>query len=547
MSMIKIKLQSEFEAQQGFYYEVDLSGTPFANGKKGNLYIGQRVDEHSGKSSPVAVKVINSDLPYGVIDSVRREASIRFLHENLVEMLGFFETTLQSEDGKLQKYYFVVSELLVGVSLEQFFARNFTDQFGNTVEYAQKMYGQFWNDVNTFAINLVKQVLSGVMKMHEAGFVHRCIDPSNIVLTQDGRVKIIDFWNVRNMNEPVGFNSILADNTLPCLPEYAAPEIIRKSIEEQGPCTDIYAIGTLLYRTIVGHAPFVGNTDEILRDQMQAQVPLKLITDNDIKDVIRIATEKQIQKRFASAAEFKMALEQIGQPESHETSVVYTRKKSKSKMFVIIAIAVLAVAGGLVFFLMNNKGSKGGAVVEGVDLETVDNASSDSGAEAGNTSESKAVSYAAVVEKLKNSATAAEGYRELQVLVKKGNADATYLMSRLIFKSALKDDYCPDSIRKMQSLLNVPADNLKAHQMLKDVIKIDPDNYHARFELAMDYWKSEQRTEAIPTRDGERAYYYFRSARKMAIEHQDDFYLKMIEHYLSDYDLWQKKLKKLNR
>ena len=39
MSMIKIKLQSEFEAQQGFYYEVDLSGTPFANGKKGNLYI----------------------------------------------------------------------------------------------------------------------------------------------------------------------------------------------------------------------------------------------------------------------------------------------------------------------------------------------------------------------------------------------------------------------------------------------------------------------------------------------------------------------------
>lgn len=124
------------------------------------MYIGQRVDEHSGKSSPVAVKVINSDLPYGVIDSVRREASIRFLHENLVEMLGFFETTLQSEDGKLQKYYFVVSELLVGVSLEQFFARNFTDQFGNTVEYAQKMYGQFWNDVNTFAVNLVKQVLS---------------------------------------------------------------------------------------------------------------------------------------------------------------------------------------------------------------------------------------------------------------------------------------------------------------------------------------------------------------------------------------------------
>ena len=112
------KIQGKAERQQGIYYEFNSEDKPLGEGGMGKVYKGRCVDEKSGQSRDVAIKFIYSDLPSYAIEKARREASIHFRHENLVEMLGFIETESKSVIGEPEKHYHVVSELLEGVSLD---------------------------------------------------------------------------------------------------------------------------------------------------------------------------------------------------------------------------------------------------------------------------------------------------------------------------------------------------------------------------------------------------------------------------------------------
>ena len=233
------------------------------------------------------------DLPPQAIERARREASIQLRNDNLVEMLGFIEIDETTALGEVKKHFHVVSELLTGVSLSDIFEGKTQDRDGEDVAYAVKLQQDFKNDPEHFAKIIVVNVLSGLMALHDAGYIHRDIDPSNIMVTTDGHIKLIDFGIAKQMNTlTTSDKALTVAGKFMGKPEYAAPELALGDIQHQNQTTDIYAMGILLYQCIIGHTPFEGARHEILEKQLKAKLPLDVIKNKDLRAIIARACEK---------------------------------------------------------------------------------------------------------------------------------------------------------------------------------------------------------------------------------------------------------------
>lgn len=342
--MSTIKLQGQFEKQKGIYYEVDPTDPPIGIGGMGRVYKGICVNEHSHEIKPVAIKFMFEDLPVHAIERARREASIQLRNDNLVEMLGFIETLDDMGDGQMVKHYHVVSELLHGVPLSDLLEGDVTDFEGNEVDFAIEMLMMQKEHPEQFAIKIVKNVLAGIMALHDNGYIHRDIDPSNIMLTADNHIKLIDFGIAKKLDSLSTDEEIsLQTNKKERLvgkPKYAAPELIRGEVKKQNRTTDIYSIGILLFQLTCGFLPFEGNIKEVMQMQLKDDVPIAHISDPALRNIVRQATEKKQEKRFQSASEFRVALDTMPQP------------KSKSALLFIVFAAVLGIILGICLALL---------------------------------------------------------------------------------------------------------------------------------------------------------------------------------------------------
>lgn len=511
------KIQGNIEKRKGIYYEFDSSDEPLGEGGMGKVYKGRCVDESTGKARNVAVKFMYSDIPPYAIEKARREAAIQFRHDNLIEMLGFIETESKSVLGETQHHYHVVSELLEGVSLDKLFEGKLTDQNGHFVPFAEKLYKDYQQDVFHFAVEITKNLLSGLMTMHDAGYIHRDIDPTNIMITSDGKIKLIDFGIAKKMNSLTTHDKHLTQaGQFVGKPEYAAPELVLGAINEQNQTTDIYAIGILLFQCIVGHVPFEGDRSDILQKQLHTPLPLKLIKHSGLRKIIEIATDKSRAKRFQSAAEFRVALDKIDptNPEGFEWRPIYN--------YIIGGICACAVIGiGLIYM---PKDVEPNPIPKPRPIES-------------------SVTYSDAIVLAHNGDSKA--IVELNRLSNDGDSKATYLLSRLYFKSKLSDDFVPDSIVSLQKGLNINIDNKEAHKLLLKTVDQNPKNYQALYELACDLWKADQRSDAVLERDGDRAESYFYQALNYAKESNDTFYIEKINSYLTDIKRWRKNLEKI--
>jgi serine/threonine-protein kinase len=110
------------------------------------------------------------------------------------------------------------------------------------------------------AIRIAIQAATGLYAAHQAGIVHRDIKPANLFLV-DGEaqlVKLLDFGISKfNVSEPV--SQVTQEGTMLGTPQYMAPEQVmgRADVDER---VDVYALGVLLYESVVGQAPFVEPT-----------------------------------------------------------------------------------------------------------------------------------------------------------------------------------------------------------------------------------------------------------------------------------------------
>ena len=342
--MAIVKVQSDIEKQKRLYYEFDSSSTPLGEGGMGKVYKGRCVDECSGTSRDVAIKFMFNDLPDHVIERARREASIQLRNDNLVEMLGFIEIEEKGAMGEVTKRYHVVSELLEGVMLDDLLQGKTTDQEGNHIPFAEKLYRDYLNNPLSFSMTIIRSVLSGIMALHDAGYIHRDIDPTNIMITKQGHIKLIDFGIAKPINTlNTHDKGLTTAGVFMGKPWYAAPELVLGDVKHQNSTTDIYAIGILFFQLFMKQRPFEGANHEVLDMQLHKRMPLKMIPRKDIRNVIERATNKKQELRYQSAAEFRVDVDKLPPNPDPTPDLI---------KWIIGGIGATAIVGTIIFLLL---------------------------------------------------------------------------------------------------------------------------------------------------------------------------------------------------
>lgn len=336
-----IRLQGDVERKNGIYYEYDADLKPLGEGGMGRVYKGYRVVERTGERIAVAIKAAYDGIPDRVVERARREASIQFDNENLVRMYGFVETVNVDAAGNRKVNYYMIMELLIGVTLEDLMFGIVTDQYGKQIPFASELYNQYQQNRNVAVVRIMKAILSGLMTLHDNGYIHRDVDPSNVMITAEGKIKLIDFGICKQL---VSLES--KDKSLTSSGEfigkvnYAAPELVLGDVRSQDYTTDIYALGVILYQLCAGHLPFNGTDQEILAANLHKPLPLTDVKGLELKRIIRKSTEKSQSKRYATVSEMRVDIERVI---SNNNNILSVLQNKKVKMITIGSIAAMLI------------------------------------------------------------------------------------------------------------------------------------------------------------------------------------------------------------
>ena len=226
----------------------------------------------------VAVKVLRGDLANDekFVRRFQREAlSVSNLsHPNIVEVYDVGE-----EDGE----YYIVMEYIEGKTLKQLLKKRESLTL-------------------TEVIDIMTQLTDGIAHAHESYIIHRDIKPQNIMIQDDGRIKITDFGIAMALNatQLTQTNSVMGSvHYLP--PEQAAGK--GSTIK-----SDIYSMGILMYELLTGTVPFKGdNAVEIALKHMKDKIPSIRKQDpsipQSVENILMKATAKNPRNRYDSARE----------------------------------------------------------------------------------------------------------------------------------------------------------------------------------------------------------------------------------------------------
>lgn len=502
-----IRLQGREEKAQGIYYEFDYADEPLGVGGMGKVYSGRRIIQATGATTNVAIKFMFDDLPQSVIERARREASIHIQNENLVEMLGFIQIDEKLASGEIHQRYHVVSELLDGVMLNDLLQGKVTDRHGEIVPFAQSLYMDYMNDPSHFAVLIIRNILSGIMALHDKGYIHRDIDPTNVMITREGKIKLIDFGIAKQLSTlSTQDKSLTTTGQFMGKAVYASPELVLGDVNYQNRTTDIYAIGIMFFQLIVGHPPFEGATHEVLEMQLHKKVPLQLIKQKQFREVISKATAKKQSERYQTAAEFRVAVEQLeGLALQDAAPRLFLNRKNM--LYPTVAIVLILFAVGI--YWGTQSGEKEIETNEEANVFTLMD------------SISEVISpYQETVALLMDSLSSKEGFTQLKELVDRNpSSEAAYLLGRLYYSGEENND----SVKIMQKYLSeiLVSDNAKSHDMNELSVSLDSLNYKSLYELGCDYYSGEMRTGGVTSRNVDKAILYFQRGMQLAEQSGD--------------------------
>jgi len=199
------------------------------------------------------------------------------------------------------------------------------------------------------AIEIAIQIADGLAAAHAAGIVHRDLNPGNVMLTPEGRAKILDFGLAKSSHAISGASVILrAGLTTPGLvmgtPGYIAPEQI--SGKPADPRSDIFGLGVILYEMLSGNRAFNGDsTVELINDNLKNDpAELPSCVPSPQQRIVHRCLEKDPARRFQSAADVGFAL--LAVLDAGVSLPPVTRKRGIWLKWIAAAAVAILLAGG---------------------------------------------------------------------------------------------------------------------------------------------------------------------------------------------------------
>lgn len=307
----------------------------------------------------VAVKILRGDLAEDekFVRKFQREAisASSLSHPNIVEMYDVGE-----DDGR----YFIVMEYVEGITLKSLIKRRGSLTLSEVID-------------------IMLQLTSAIACAHDSYIIHRDIKPQNVLILDDGRVKITDFGIAMALNS----NELTQTNSVMGSVHYLPPEQANGTGATVK--SDIYSLGILMYELITGTLPFKGDSAvEIAIKQMKEPIPS--ITEQNpnipqsVENIILKASAKNPKNRYESARamyddlstcldesrsnevkysypypefeeekkQVKMSREKRNEEKKVEEKSEKINKKSNIALMIItIIIALCILAGSIYFFL----------------------------------------------------------------------------------------------------------------------------------------------------------------------------------------------------
>ena len=359
-----------------------------------------------------------------------------------------------------------------------------------------------------FAGEVFRCILSGIMALHDAGYIHRDIDPSNIMVTSEGKIKLIDFGIAKKFNELGTVDKQLTSTgQFVGKTHYAAPELLLGDLNNQNRTTDIYSLGITLYQLMTGHLPFDGPFQEVHDKQLHEKLPLKDIQDKTVRKIIEKATEKDQKKRYQSASEFRVDIDRWMASGNEDDKwkviigiIVSKLKESKKIVLVTASIAVIGVSSYYLVKSFHNR-PKQVIVKKGKRIEIQSKSSQkekdDNKKDKKNSPNIKErnAEYAQTLV-MTGGSSAQDGIRILDSLAKNNDYEATSLLSCLYFdpqKNAKGLEFYQENSNTWETMrmnCNITPDNKTAHNYRMQAYQMEKAqlDYVLLYEIGCDFF-----------------------------------------------------------